>query len=202
MSYKKGVLKNFAIFTGKHCASLFLSCYSIKKETLAQGFSCEFCNIFKNTFFTGPSGWLPLFQNSWLALYFAIIYRWQLSRSEKSLVGKKDSSIYDKDFTDLDFFFIFFLFFFHFLWQIPVYLVSYANCLLYSEQATVLLSRRYLNITILTNFEILNSISNILLETHDFLVLKDPIIICIYLRTTDRHFRDQGNVRHPTSKLL
>ena len=39
-------------------------------------------------------------------------------------------------------------------------------------------------------------------ETHDFLVLTDSIIICIYRRATDRHFREQGNVRHPTSKLL
>ena len=39
-------------------------------------------------------------------------------------------------------------------------------------------------------------------ETHDFLVLTDPLIICVYSRTTDRHFCDQGNVRHPTSKLL
>ena len=53
-----------------------------------------------------------------------------------------------------------------------------------------------------TNFENLNSISNILQETYDFLVLKDPVIICIYLRTTDRHLRDQGNFLHLTSKLL
>ena len=55
---------------------------------------------------------------------------------------------------------------------------------------------------ILTNFEDLNFISNIFQETHDFLVLTDPVITCICLRTTNRHFRDQGNVRHPTSKLL
>ena len=28
------------------------ACNFIKKETLAQVFSCEFCEIFKNTFFT------------------------------------------------------------------------------------------------------------------------------------------------------
>ena len=39
-----------------------------------------------------------------LALYFVIIYSWQLSRSEKSLVGKKIHP-YIKDFTDLDFFY-------------------------------------------------------------------------------------------------
>ena len=37
---------------------------------------------------------------------------------------------------------------------------------------------------------------------HDFLVLTDPVIICIYLRTTDIHFYDQRNGHHPTSKLL
>ena len=56
--WKKGVLRNFAKFTGKHLyQSLFvnkvagLTCNFIKKESLAQVFSCEFCKIFKNTFF-------------------------------------------------------------------------------------------------------------------------------------------------------
>ena len=59
----KGVLRNFAKFTGKHlCQSLFFSkvaglrptkaCNFIKKETLAQVFSCEFCETSKNIFFT------------------------------------------------------------------------------------------------------------------------------------------------------
>ena len=43
---------------------------------------------------------------------------------------------------------------------------------------------------------------NISQETYDFLVLTDPVIICIYLRTTDRHLRDPGNIRHRTSELL
>ena len=80
----------------------------------------------------------------------------------------------------------------------PVYLVGYAKHILYSEQPTVLLPRRHLNTMLLTNFENLNSMWNIFQETHDFLVLTDPLII----RTNDCHFRDQGNVRHPTSKLL
>ena len=42
---KKGVLKDFTKFTGKH---LF---QSLKKETLVQLFSCEFCEISKNAFF-------------------------------------------------------------------------------------------------------------------------------------------------------
>ena len=47
-----------------------------------------------------------------LALQIAIIYGWQLSSSEKSLVGKKYSSIYFKDFTD---FFYIDNYFFHIL---------------------------------------------------------------------------------------
>ena len=52
---KKGVLGNFAKFTGKHLyQSPFCrphSCTFIEKETLAQVFSCEFCEISKNTYF-------------------------------------------------------------------------------------------------------------------------------------------------------
>ena len=57
---KKGVLRNFAKFTGKHlCQSLLFNkvaglrpqaCNFIKKETLAQVLSCEFHKISKNTF--------------------------------------------------------------------------------------------------------------------------------------------------------
>ena len=64
--YKKGVLRNFAKFTGKHlCQSLFFNkvaglrpkdCDFVKKETLAQVFSCEFCEISKNTFSTEHLG--------------------------------------------------------------------------------------------------------------------------------------------------
>ena len=55
----KGVLRTFAKFTRKHlCQCLFfnkvagLACNFIKKETLAQVFSCEFCEISKNIFST------------------------------------------------------------------------------------------------------------------------------------------------------
>ena len=56
-SARKGVLGNFVKFLGKHpCQSLFFNkvaaCNFIKKETLAQVFSCEFCVISKNTFST------------------------------------------------------------------------------------------------------------------------------------------------------
>ena len=59
--YKKGVLRNFIKFTGKHLRqSLFLNkkaselrpAFVFKKNALAQVFSCEFCEISKNTFFT------------------------------------------------------------------------------------------------------------------------------------------------------
>ena len=47
-SVRKRVLRNFAKSTGKHlCQSLF-----IKKEPLAQVFSCDFCEISMKTFFT------------------------------------------------------------------------------------------------------------------------------------------------------
>ena len=49
-SVKKGVLRNFVKFTGKHlCLSLFFirvagqACNFIKKETLAKVFFCQFC---------------------------------------------------------------------------------------------------------------------------------------------------------------
>ena len=49
----KGVLRHFTKFTGKHlCQSLFFKKDFIKKEALAQVFSCEFCEISKNTIFT------------------------------------------------------------------------------------------------------------------------------------------------------
>ena len=54
-SVKKGALKNFAKFTGKHlCQSIFLrlqasGLFFIKKEILAHVFSCKLCEMFKNT---------------------------------------------------------------------------------------------------------------------------------------------------------
>ena len=50
---KKGVFKNFIKFTGNACVRVsFLLNNFIKKETLAQVFSCEFYEISKCTFFT------------------------------------------------------------------------------------------------------------------------------------------------------
>ena len=66
-SVKRGVLRNVTKFAGKHLdqiagkhldQTLFLNnvaakaCNFIKKESLSQVFSYEFCEISKNTFFT------------------------------------------------------------------------------------------------------------------------------------------------------
>ena len=77
---KKGFLKNFAKFTGKHlCQSLF---FNIKKETLAQVFSCEFCEISKKSFFYGTPPVaaseaiaIDIIGNVWLAV-FVISHTW------------------------------------------------------------------------------------------------------------------------------
>ena len=52
---KKGVLRNFEKFTGKHLSKILfftcaVTCNFIKKETLAQVISCKFWEIPKNTF--------------------------------------------------------------------------------------------------------------------------------------------------------
>ena len=56
---KKDALRNFTKFTGKHlCQGLYFNfcrpkaCNFNKKETLAQVFPCEFCEVSKDTFFT------------------------------------------------------------------------------------------------------------------------------------------------------
>ena len=47
-SLRKGILRNFPKLTGGHLSQSPF----IKKETLAQVLSCEFCEILMNTFFT------------------------------------------------------------------------------------------------------------------------------------------------------
>ena len=47
--YKKSGLKNFTKFTGNYLCQAE-ACNLIKKETLSQVFSLEFCKIFKNIF--------------------------------------------------------------------------------------------------------------------------------------------------------
>ena len=59
MFFKIGVLKNFAIFKRKHlCRSFFLRKLrawrhaTLLKRDSTQVFSCEYCEFFKNTFFS------------------------------------------------------------------------------------------------------------------------------------------------------
>ena len=57
--FLKSVVENFSRFLGKHlCQGLFLNKVAghrrpsiLLKKTLSHVFSCEFCEIFKNTFF-------------------------------------------------------------------------------------------------------------------------------------------------------
>ena len=51
--YKNFLLKNFAILTGKRlCWSLFLiGLHLYSKDTPTQVFCCEYCQIFKDTYF-------------------------------------------------------------------------------------------------------------------------------------------------------
>ena len=156
------------ILPGKHLfQSSFLTCNFIKWETLAQGFFYEFCNIFKNNLFTKHMWMTAFILPQLLPLHFAIIYSLQLSSSERS-------SMYLKEFKNLDFFFFSFFLIFHlfcyFLWQMPIYLGSYAKSILYSEPPTVSLAQRHLSTMILNNFENLNFISNIFQETPVFLL--------------------------------
>ena len=65
---RKDALRNFAKFTGNHLwQGLFFNkvvgvhaCNFIKKEALAQVFSCEFCKTSENIFLQNSSGRLPL----------------------------------------------------------------------------------------------------------------------------------------------
>ena len=88
--YEKSALKSFAIFTGKHLRqSLFSSCNLIKKRDFGTRVFCEFCKVFINTLFYKTWEVIQRLNVSilqqFLALYFAIIYSWQFSISERSL---------------------------------------------------------------------------------------------------------------------
>ena len=111
MFNKKCFLKNFVIFTGKHlCHVNFIDLFRLWHK----GFPVNFERFFRTRFLRNTSGWLLLFYNScWVyTLQSYIAGNFQVVKSH--LVGKKTSSIYFKDFTDLDFL-IHRYFFFHFL---------------------------------------------------------------------------------------
>ena len=74
MFCKKGVLKNIAKITGKHLRqSLFFNkvaaCNFIKNKTPPQVFSCEFSEVFKNTFFDRT----PLVAASLISFDFSLV---------------------------------------------------------------------------------------------------------------------------------
>ena len=56
MFFKIGVLKDFAIFTGKHlCYSLVLIVSGLKVKIPTELFSCKYSQILKNSFFVNTS---------------------------------------------------------------------------------------------------------------------------------------------------
>ena len=90
MFCKKDIPKNFTKFTGKHLWQSLI----IKKETLTQVFSCEFCENFKNTFYYRNLRWLLMYCASYRifsahrqAFVFLLIIVWFLK-------GNSDSNSY------------------------------------------------------------------------------------------------------------
>ena len=71
---KRVALKNLAKFTEKHmCQSLlFNKVAGLKKQTLAQVFSCEFCEIFKNIYSEEYLWWL-LLNEFWTHVWVAFL---------------------------------------------------------------------------------------------------------------------------------
>ena len=104
---KKGVLRNFTKFTGKHlCQSLFCkscrtracnfiqketqACNFIQKETLAQVFCGEFCEISKDTFSYGTSlvaASLVCSMVNWLTQK---IKNWEIDYSSDTLHSRRE----------------------------------------------------------------------------------------------------------------
>ena len=65
-SVRKGVLRNFEKFTGKHlCQSLFFSCNFIKKEILARCFPANFAKFLRT----------PFLQNTFVRLLLKYLMR-------------------------------------------------------------------------------------------------------------------------------
>ena len=103
MFCKKGILRNFAKFTGKHlCRSLFLikleasTCNLIKKETLAQVFFVNFAKFLRTLFLQNTSGRLLLKNGAFAVIidkisslfYFYFVYlvlTWSISLLAKYL---------------------------------------------------------------------------------------------------------------------
>ena len=93
-SVRKGALRNFSKFTGKHlCQSLFFNkvadlAWKFKKETLAQLFSCEFCEISKDT--SGDCFW-P----------FADVFKIDVLKISKRLQQKTPTQVFSCDYCEI-----------------------------------------------------------------------------------------------------
>ena len=70
---KKGVLRNFGKFTGKHLPE---PCNFIQKETLAQVFSVNFLKLLRTPFLTEHRRWLLLHseKNDWISKRFGVSF--------------------------------------------------------------------------------------------------------------------------------
>ena len=103
---KNGVLLKMLQYTqGNAFARVsFYAATLLKKRLWHRDFRVNFCKMFKNTFFAEHLWMTACILQQQIALYFAIKYSWQISSREKLLFGKKKSSIYFEDFTDLDIF--------------------------------------------------------------------------------------------------
>ena len=93
-SVKKGVLRNFAKFTGKHLyQSLFFNkvsggaCNFLKKETLTQVFSCEFCEISMNIFLTEHL-WATASEAFWKSNIWDKVFKSELSKFFKDYLPR------------------------------------------------------------------------------------------------------------------
>ena len=84
------------------------------KETLEHGFFCGFCKVFKNIYFIKHLWMTASILQQLLALYFAIIYSWQLSIIERSF-GKKFHPYISRNVYIFFAFFVFLIFFDKFL---------------------------------------------------------------------------------------
>ena len=113
-------------------------------------------------------------------------------------MGKK-WSICLKDVADLDFFFLFFYFF-------PIFFDKCCLiCRLRKAYAVLSAANRFVG----SGTSKHNAFDQFLKFKFHFenfswntkFLSFDPVIICIYLRTNYRHFRNQGKVRHPISTL-
>ena len=99
--YKKDVLRNFTKFTGKHlCQTLFFNKFAVlrpakkktEKETMTQVFSCEFCEISKNTFFNRTPTFFFFFFS---ILYFrSIVIVYNSYTVQNNILIKIDGGVY------------------------------------------------------------------------------------------------------------